>query len=940
MGDQRDNEERLRETLLELTLLRERETSALRESNALLDGVARMAEAVTPTDALLDLLASARSSLDCEAAFVVAAAGSEARIITATDPSLAEAAMPTRIIAGKRRRRVADLARVSWWTDVPTGLIGCRSLLSTPIELEDGVPGAFVCVSETADHFTADDPTLLDRMATLSAQALAHAGLVKRNALLAAVIEGASASVAIADATDPLTPLIYVNQAFLDLSGFRREDVLGHNCRLLSAEPPDSPERTRLRKAVAERGSGTFELRNRKRDGTEFWNRLTLYPIAGEKGDAQYLVATQVDISAERAAADERDAAQQRLIGALSSTSEGFLLLDMYGRVLLANARYRSFYETESVTLDEGADFATANALRLIEEGVPSDEAYRRANKRRDDLFAGSRDREERLADGRTLLINDHATADGGAVSIATDITRLKATERSLAQRAVAIDTAQDGIAMTDKGGRFVYLNPSYLAEFGYTEEADLLGRHWSNLFRPEMANRISETGLRALEVEGTWRADVEGLTRSGEDVPLDVSITRLDDGGFVTVARDVSERQRNERERARMREQLQIAQRQEAIGQLAAGVAHDFNNVLSAISGSATLIALSGGEETHTDRIIKACERAAELVNRLLALGAREPNREQVDLCAPFAEAVDLLRTGLPARTTLIASAPDHPVVAMADSTDLLQIILNLGINARDAMPDGRGELRMELSESTLASMPDDIRVGRLELGQTYAIFSVSDSGTGISPEQIDAIFSPYFSTKGADGTGLGLAVVSSIVRAAGGAVGLSSVAGEGTEFRVYWPLDPEQSSFQQTRGLEPSGDQPDMQRHLVGATVLICDDSEPVSQVIAAILDNAGAETAVCNDPRDAYDAICEDPGAWSLLITDFDMPEMTGGDLAAAVRERVPTIPILLCTALSQHYRDGPPFYAVLPKPIEPDRLIALAGAAIISVERAEA
>lgn len=150
--------------------------------------------------------------------------------------------------------------------------------------------------------------------------------------LLSGVVGGSSASISIADASDESLPLVYVNEAFEILSGYTRAEVLGQNCRFLSAEPPGSPERVRLREAIAARYPGVFELRNKRADGVVFWNRLSLYPIDLSSGRS-YLVATQEDISAEREAQEDRDSARGQLLSALAGTREGFLLLDKYGVV-------------------------------------------------------------------------------------------------------------------------------------------------------------------------------------------------------------------------------------------------------------------------------------------------------------------------------------------------------------------------------------------------------------------------------------------------------------------------------------------------------------------------------------------------------------------------------------------------------------------------------
>ncbi|MEM9371353.1 MAG: response regulator, partial [Pseudomonadota bacterium] len=185
--------------------------------------------------------------------------------------------------------------------------------------------------------------------------------------------------------------------------------------------------------------------------------------------------------------------------------------------------------------------------------------------------------------------------------------------------------------------------------------------------------------------------------------------------------------------------------------------------------------------------------------------------------------------------------------------------------------------------------------------------------------------------STKGADGTGLGLAVVTSIIKNSGGAVCVESEVGRGTLFEVFWPLEPPQ---QHENSHRPLIVEPEIKNALSGRMVLVCDDAELVAQVVAETLELAGAETAICADPRDVLEAIKEDPDVWDLLVTDFDMPGMSGAELATAVREAGSTIPIVLVTALAQHARESSRFDAVLEKPVVSEELIATAHASIIN------
>lgn len=920
------DDEALREALIELDALRQREAAALRESKALVSCLSAVAASTNPELSLDRLLQAVNEAVKSTIVAIIGETPTGSEVIAATDRRLIGAPAPAQLMKGRKARRIVSLSAVDWWPasdEWPPS----SSALAAPVKL-DGGRGALICLSEKTDAFSSVDARMIPRLAEVAVQALATLELSRRNAFLAGVIDKSAVSVSVADLKIDGTPLIYVNDAFSLVSGYEREEVLGQNCRFLSAEPKDSDVRTCLRKAVETAAVGEFELRNRRKDGAIFWNRLSLYPINGEDGTPRYLVATQVDISAEKDAEAAREIASRRLRSALSTTSEGFLLLNPDGRIVFANNRYRDFFETETGGWDEGADFTKVWATRLIDLDHPVDSAMAAARQYRDALFAGTKDQEVMLPDGRVVLINNRTTTDGGAVSIATNITSLKATERILAQRAAAIDASQDGIAVADSAGRLLYANASYLEMYGYQHQYEILGKSWRSAFARDKWDRIEREAIPALAETGAWRAEIPGISKSGSPVLQEVSVTFTEGVGVVCIARDMSQRVKARRERARLVEQLQSAQRQEAIGQLAAGVAHDFNNVLSAITGSAALIEddLSRGlpVEGHIGRIQRAGHQAQSLIRRLLDFGARRTTRKETELGNLVKETMDLLRSSVPDLIELTLDLPGIPLRASADPTDLIQIILNLGINARDAI--GRGEGKIDVALSIMEKPPSAVQVGAVESGKAYAMITVSDTGGGMTSEQIERIFRAYYSTKGDEGTGLGLSVVSTIVRGLGGAIAVKSTYGAGTTFTIYFPTTQPKAPVSRLPRISPAD------ADLTGKLILICDDNISVAETHSAILESAGAETAVVEDPRDALHALEDDPQAWDALLTDFDMPYLNGAELAEAVRKARADLPIVLCTAYDLHRRSSATFNAEVEKPATPAGLISALATAI--------
>ena len=380
--------------------------------------------------------------------------------------------------------------------------------------------------------------------------------------------------------------------------------------------------------------------------------------------------------------------------------------------------------------------------------------------------------------------------------------------------------------------------------------------------------------------------------------------------------------------ERASLREDMEMAQRREIIGLLAAGLAHDFNNLLATISGSASLIEADFAPDSPAAvcaaRIQAASGQAVGLVRRLLSLGARRTSGIRTDLRASLRDAAELLRSGI---RRLVVDLPDEPIETVADPADILQVVLNLVINARDALAGNAGEISISLAPASAEDLEGPFAVGVVDPTRRYACLEIADTGEGMSSNVKAQIFQPYFTTKGDKGTGLGLAIVNSVAASNGCVVKLESEPGKGARFRVLWPSEPPDPPPKPplVEGLTGS---------LRGKAVLVVDDQEDVLRVLTAFLESAGAEVAPSTDTADVIDALNDDPDAWHLLVTDYDMPGLNGAELARRARAIRPDLPILLVTALAGFAgRDGDVFDAVLGKPIQREALVTAAETAIL-------
>lgn len=334
------------------------------------------------------------------------------------------------------------------------------------------------------------------------------------------------------------------------------------------------------------------------------------------------------------------------------------------------------------------------------------------------------------------------------------------------------------------------------------------------------------------------------------------------------------------------------------ALGQLASGVAHDFNNVLGAIMGYTELAIMNITEEHPVKRnlaqVLKAAYRAKDVVNQILVYARhQEIECKPADLRKIIQETLHMLRASLPSPIEIRQSFGEGPCTVMADATKIHQIIMNLCTNAYHAMADTGGILSLSLLPFNLEKSFDTI-VGDLRPGR-YLKLSISDTGCGMDAETLKQIFDPYFSTKSKGmGTGLGLSVVHGIVKSHNGAIRVTSEPGKGTTFEVFLPQAPEEEACEVDFGQElPSGNE----------CILFVDDEELLAAVGRQMLERLGYRVLAMTDPREALMTFQQEADAFDLIITDMTMPNMTGEKLAKEMMHVRPDIPIILCTGFSE-------------------------------------
>ncbi|MFO7565617.1 MAG: PAS domain-containing protein [Enhygromyxa sp.] len=472
-----------------------------------------------------------------------------------------------------------------------------------------------------------------------------------------------------------------------------------------------------------------------------------------------------------------------------------------------------------------------------------------------------------------------------GICGWSTDITARKQAELALAAREadlrITLDSIGDAVIAADARGCVTRMNPAAERLTGWPL-AEARGRPLAEVARIEEPDDTSRYAMLC--------------DRRGQRRPITQTGAPIRDGGGevvgqVTVIRDVSER-------ARLEEQLRHVQRMNAIGQIAGGVAHDFNNMLAGILAGVELLDGSLPAERSPEvadtlaMLIATCERAADLTNKLLAFSRKAPRRaELLDVHELISSAVTLLRRSVDRRIDIGLRLEARSPEVRGDPGLLQSALLNLGINARDAMPEG-GVLEiatrsLELSPADCEASPFALRPG------SYVEVSVSDTGSGIDDELRLRIFEPFFTTKAVgQGTGLGLAAVHGTIEEHGGAIEVQSVIDRGTRFVIRLP------------SAEPlARPQPELVRSsvaLVGeGRILLVDDEEVVRKTGARLLESLGYEVVTASNGREGVELFADQHRELALVLLDMIMPEMNGADAFAAMQEIDAEVPIVVCS-----------------------------------------
>lgn len=649
-----------------------------------------------------------------------------------------------------------------------------------------------------------------------------------------------------------------------------------------------------------------------------------VHPLLDEAGSVVGTIGVALDVTSHERVLAELKQSQARLESLIENTASAIWAVDADSRLLSFNSSFRQrFEEMTGLTPSVGMGV----------EALPSEEAREFWQKLYGRALAGERFSIEhahsRAGRTRHLQISfNPVVADGkvtGVSIIATDVTHkteaeaaLRASEeryRSLFERNLA------GVFRSTADGRLLDCNPAFAAILGYRSPEEVRQfSMWELYFSPEERQHLLDLLQRDHSV-----SNFESRLRRKDGRPVWVleNITQLEEreGGSLVLEGtmiDITEMKHLE-------EQFRQAQKMEAVGRLAGSVAHDFNNALTAIMGYAELLSLAIPQEDarqkDVEEIQKAARNASALTRQLLAFSRKQVISPQpVDLNSIVSGMERMLGRLLGEDIELETELATGLAQVKVDPVQVEQAIMNLAVNARDAMPEG-GRLWIRTAPLCLggeeAKKHLDVEPG------DYVLLAVRDNGSGMDDATRNRIFEPFFTTKPkGQGTGLGLSTVYGMVRQSGGYIEVDSQPGQGTEFRIYFPAWKEGPSGP-PRNFSPSGPSPLTRR------VLLVEDDPGIRELVSYILESKGYRVVSATDGREALQLARNDKEAFDLLLTDLIMPGMGGKELTGQLQRRLPGLKVLYISGFSRDRLSEEELQRAnarfLPKPFTPEALL---------------
>ncbi|MCU6455308.1 PAS domain-containing protein [Sphingomonas sp. A2-49] len=799
----------------------------------------------------------------------------------------------------------------------------------------------------------------------------------------------------------PDNPVVFANDSFCRLTGYDRNEIVGRNCRFLQGPETDPATVRAIHDAVERVEAIEIDIRNHRKNGEPFWNRLLMAPVFDADEKLVYFFASQVDVTIERerlqglesdnaalmAELTARLRAQQErereLDFALKAGRFGTWSIDLLNMALTSSDQCKAlfglhpevpftFEDRMAAVITDDRERAERALARTIADGVDYEVEYQITTPDGVVRWLASRGQPFFDADGRPVRL----------AGVSLDITAVKRTERrrvALAELGNTLrdldDAADISFVAAEVIGRTLEVSRAGYGIVDQDREMITIERDWNAPGIQTIA------GVLAFRDYGSYIDDIKrGETAVVEDARIDprtvatapaleaisarsfINMPIMEQGEVVALlfvnhdaprawqtedmeflcevaerTRTATERRRAERELANLaasleqqvadrtaelmtaEEALRQSQKMEAVGQLTGGLAHDFNNLLTVIRGSVDLLRRSDVSNDrrirYIDAIADTADRASRLTSQLLAFARRQALKPEAFDASESVRAIQpMIHTLVGSRITVRMETPAFPCVVNADRSQFDTAIVNMAVNARDAMA-GEGALVMAVGR--VEGMPA-VRSHPAVPGD-FVTICVRDTGSGIPPEMIDKIFEPFFTTKGVgEGTGLGLSQVFGFTKQSGGEVVVESDEGRGATFTMYLPAS------QATMRVDEAdlSNAPSLAK---GACILVVEDNPEVGQFATDALAEMGYNVVLAADGRTALEKLAADKSNFDVVFSDVVMPGMSGIELGQEIKRLHPNLPVILTSGFSSVLAEGGTHgFELLHKPYSVDEL----------------
>jgi two-component system, cell cycle sensor histidine kinase and response regulator CckA len=624
-------------------------------------------------------------------------------------------------------------------------------------------------------------------------------------------------------------------------------------------------------------------------------------PMRDAQGRTIGLAGINRDISALRSAIDEIRQSEELYRSLVDVLPQNIFRKDPQGRFTFVNAAYARLLGRQPGDIIGLTDFDLF-PRDLAEKYQRDDQRVLQTNRTLETIEKHVTPQGEKLfVQVVKTPLHDSAGKVAGIQAIFWDVTERERAAELAQQQSASMRASIDGMAILDKEGRYIYVNDAHAKVYGFAAPENLIGKTWEVLYEPAELARFHREIMPQFAEQGHWHGEATGRRTDGSTFPQEVSLSRIQGGGIVCVVRDTTDRKQAELDRLALERKLMETKKLESMGVLAGGIAHDFNNLLTAVIGNVSLARMGLPESSpltgYLDNVEKTALQAADLCKQMLAYSGRGQLATQpVDMNALMRDMENLLRISINKRVVLKLDFADGLPAIEADPSQVRQVLLNLVINASEAIGDRSGviSIRTGIMRADRAYLTETYLAPDLAEGN-YVFAEVADNGCGMSPETRARVFDPFFTTK-FTGRGLGLAAVLGIVRRHHGAIKVYSEPGRGTTFKFLLPCSAAlaEAFSAQTQFL------PDWRG---SGTALVVDDEETVRSVTAQLMESFGFQVLVAPDGRAGVEAFRAHQDRITAVILDMTMPHMGGEEAFSEMRRLRPDVKVLLVSGYSE-------------------------------------